>query len=223
MSANAIQKIVGARYLHIFCLINLLFLPITESQSASLVKNMRVDDILMEPYPQSPAPDGYYPNKAMASAANFNQTATGDADDALSIEAVQLTYFSSTGCLTANVLGSGRQTITMGSKSAGVGSTVSLNAQSAYMVGDNDNITMSGVGSIAVVFMSVDGSSVPQSNFTSANYACIPVSCTGSSCTGGGSHSYTLRAAVANISAGDFADGGGVCRCGWLCYQFTNI
>ncbi len=69
---------------------------------------------------------------------------------------------------------------------------------------------MASVSSIAVVFGSNAGSSIPQSNFSGANYACIGVTCDteAGTCTGGGTNSYTMRAAVANVQVGDPADGG---------------
>ncbi len=157
----------------------------------------------------NPGPEWYQAITMPASAATF-QFSTADTPTATAIEAIDLTYFSSSNC-TSGILGSGRQTISGGSFPIVNNTAISLNQTSAYDVGNSDGITMGSVMSIAVVFKSSDSADVPQSQFGSpadTNYQCLAVSCSGSTCTGGGGpYSFTMRSA-GNQQVLDFADGG---------------
>ncbi len=187
--------------------------------AAKLVKDMQVEDILMDSYPELPAPAWYYPNKAMVSATTFTPQDSGSANASV-IEKIQLSYFSSNDC-TGAPLGSGRQIITGGSFAISLGTTFSLNASSAYKVGNVSAgiTTMTSVQSIAVVFQPALADielAIPQSNFSGKNFACLAsLTCTpdNNSATGtctdtGGPYSFSLRERYTDVLEGDPAEGG---------------
>ena len=181
--------------------------PAVFAKPAKIAKEFTPQSVLSDVLPGTKR---YQKNTMLAQTVSFNQvTNTSGGTDAASVEAVDLTYFNSSDC-TGSALGDGRQTVTNGAFSIGVGVPFGLNTLSAFQVGNNAsgaNISdMSQVNSIAVVLKSTDGD-VPQSNFSGDNFYCVQsVTCSGGECTSAaGQQDFELKTTAA---IGDPADGG---------------
>ena len=177
--------------------------PAVFAKPAKIAKGFTPQSVLSDVLPGTKR---YQKNTMLAQTVSFNQTDSGSAN-ATTVEAIDLTYFDSVDCTGAPSTNGSRQTIANGAFAISLGTPFGLNSLSAFQVGDNAEVAMGGVQSIAVVLKSTDGD-VPQSNFSGNNYYCVQnVDCSANSvCTSAaGQQDFELKTTVA---IGDPADGG---------------